>query len=118
MSHRFESRRAVAAAALLCAACVAGAFTGCRTQDEASDNERDCRLICSKYKQCFDAEYPVEACFTQCDERAGVDLDFEFFVDRCSTCMLDHPCNEASQFCMRGCAEVVGVDAPPPPVET
>lgn len=85
---------------------------GCREQSEAWDNEKDCGEICNRYEECFEPGYDIEACVDSCYARATEDLDYEFAVDRCASCMgdFDQTCRELDQGrCLDRCEVVLGL---------
>lgn len=81
----------------------------CRTQSESWDNRVDCDTICDRYSACFNPTFDVESCEDRCFDRAQVDYDFEFQVDRCSTCMRDLTCELIDLTeCREDCAPITG----------
>lgn len=67
----------------------------------------DCNTICTRYKDCFDGAYDVEACADRCRSKAESTTNFYRSVDTCEACMTDRACVSATFTCGTDCSEVV-----------
>jgi hypothetical protein len=75
---------------------------GCSEVDEAFD----CQQICSRYADCFDAQYDVEACRNRCESNADTEDGFAAKADACETCLDDRSCT-GSFACTSECVGIV-----------
>ncbi|MBI5547651.1 MAG: hypothetical protein HY901_27530 [Deltaproteobacteria bacterium] len=91
--------RTFAAAAFLTAL----AFPACGSIDAAVD----CHSICSRYSDCYDADYDVGACESRCRDHSSDDADYRHLADQCNACISDRACPAASFNCATECLSVV-----------
>lgn len=90
----------------LAAAMMASVCGGCDTVDRI-DSRIDCRQICSRYAECFDENYNVDECMTNCRNEANTDENYEAKVDSCENCIDDASCASATFGCADACVDVV-----------
>jgi hypothetical protein len=83
-------------------AIVLGGAAGCSEVDEAFD----CQQICSRYSDCFDANYDVAACRNRCESNADNEAGFADKADACETCLDDRSCS-GSFACTSECIGIV-----------
>lgn len=68
-------------------------------------SDYDCRVICDRYKDCFDSDYDADSCFNRCDANASGDNATAERANECQACIEDRSCSESF-----GCAtECVGI---------
>lgn len=67
----------------------------------------DCNAICTKYRDCADADYDVSACTDDCREAAADSEAFEDKADDCQECVDDRSCVGAAFGCASECAGIV-----------
>lgn len=89
--------------ARLGAALTALALAACAPIDQALD----CQTVCTRYKDCFNGSYDVDACADRCRSRAANDKDTANAVNRCEACIDDRACASATFNCAGDCANVV-----------
>lgn len=75
---------------------------GCSEVDERFD----CAQICSRYSDCFDASYDVDACTNRCESKADTEQGFADKADTCETCLDDRSCS-GSFACTSECVGIV-----------
>jgi hypothetical protein len=73
---------------------------------EKADEAFDCGSICSRYKDCSDADYDATACADRCRDSAAADESFSDQADMCETCIDDKSCT-GSFACAAECANIV-----------
>lgn len=65
----------------------------------------DCNAICSRYSECFDKDYDVSACTSNCRDKADESQDYADKASACESCIDDKSCSGAF-----GCAsECLGI---------
>ena len=79
------------------------ALLGCGPIDSALD----CHAICSRYSDCYDASYDVDACETRCRNHSSDDTDYRHLADQCSACIDDRACPTATFSCGSECVSIV-----------
>ena len=67
----------------------------------------DCNTICTRYKQCFSADYDASACASRCRDRASKDSSVATSINRCEACIDDRACASATFNCVSDCGNVV-----------
>ena len=77
-------------------------LAGCSVFDAVSD----CRNICTRYRDCFDANYGVQSCEERCRDNANADKDYYRKVDNCDACIGNKTCS-TSFTCGAACIGVV-----------
>jgi hypothetical protein len=98
-------------ATLLAAAFMAGIVTmattlanGCGTADEIFD----CQSVCSRYHDCYDASYDVDACRQRCRTASENNPSVREDADQCEACIGDKSCLSATFNCSGSCSTIVG----------
>jgi hypothetical protein len=81
----------------------AAAAPGCG----AADRLYDCNAICTKYKDCVDANYDVGACRDRCQDNAADSEAYEDQADECQACVDDRSCAGAVFGCSSECVGIV-----------
>ena len=84
------------------AATLVAGSAGCSEVDERFD----CAQICSRYSDCFDANYDVGACRNRCESNADNEPGFADKADSCETCLDDRSCS-GSFACTSECIGIV-----------
>ena len=79
------------------------AWAGCG----AVQNAVDCNGICNRYKTCFDANYDVGKCESNCRDNANSNKDYMNNVEACNSCIDDKSCASATFNCAGPCTTVV-----------
>lgn len=82
---------------------VAAYGAGCSEVEHAYD----CHHICSRYSECFDSGYDVDACETKCKDNADKDSSFADKADDCQSCEDDKSCAGATFECGAQCVGIV-----------
>lgn len=67
----------------------------------------DCHSICTKYRDCADADYDVSECTSRCEDRASDSEAFEDKADECQECVDDRSCVGAAFGCATECFGIV-----------
>jgi hypothetical protein len=81
----------------------AASSTGC----DSAERIYDCSSICTKYRDCADANYDVSGCTDECRENAANSESFEDKADRCQECVDDKSCVGAAFQCATECVGIV-----------
>jgi hypothetical protein len=76
---------------------------GCGT----TDNVFDCQSVCSRYHDCYDADYDVGKCRSSCRSRSENDSSVRAAADQCEACIGDKSCLSATFSCAVPCASIV-----------
>lgn len=79
---------------------------GCGAAEEI-DQELDCKTICDRYADCFDEDYDVEECQSNCSQKAEQDRDHADKVNACEACIDDRSCSEGTFKCTTKCVGIV-----------
>ena len=82
------------------------AVVGVGCADEI-DRVTDCQDICSRYSDCFDDSYDVDACRNRCRDSAADSENFDQRVDNCENCLDDRSCSSATFTCTTQCVGIV-----------
>ena len=86
------------------AASFAFGFVGCGEADKVFD----CHNICDDYKRCYDANFDVGACRSECKREADNSANFESRADGCSSCINNQASCTAKTFnCATQCAGII-----------
>lgn len=88
-----------------CALLVCG-FAGCGAADEV-ESQVDCLDICQRYSDCFDSDYDVSECQSECEGKVDEDESFLEDVSGCDNCIDDRSCSEGAFACTDDCAGIV-----------
>jgi hypothetical protein len=67
----------------------------------------DCHSICSRYSDCWDANYDVGACEARCRTHSSTDTAYRHDADQCSACINDRACTTVAFNCTLQCVSVV-----------
>jgi hypothetical protein len=78
------------------------AFNGCGRVDEIFD----CQSVCSRYRDCYQADYDVSACRSSCRSRSQDDPVVRSAADDCEACIGGKSCLSATFSCP-SCSNVV-----------
>jgi hypothetical protein len=79
-------------------------FTSC---DEA-DTAFDCHNICDDYKRCYDSNFDVGSCRSECREEADRSANFEARADGCASCVNNQDSCASKTFnCTTQCAGIL-----------
>jgi hypothetical protein len=89
---------------LLVATTMAGfaGIHGCGTADAIFD----CQAVCSRYAECYDANYDVDKCRSNCRTASANDPSVRNRADECHACIEDKSCVGAFS-CTSSCATIV-----------
>ncbi len=79
-----------------------GSF-GCDSVDAAFD----CSSVCSRYSECFDADYDVSACRDRCRTSSANDSSVRARADACEACINGMSCVGATFSCSQDCSAIV-----------
>jgi hypothetical protein len=74
---------------------------------DSIDTAFDCQAVCSRYRDCFNASYDVDACRSSCRTRAASDPNVKGAADTCQACIDDKSCASATFSCGSSCASIV-----------
>ena len=97
-------RRIVTQCLLFCAVVLASlAPLSC----DAVDTAFDCESVCSRYRDCYDANYDVDHCRQSCRSRAANDPNVKGAADTCEACIGDKSCVSATFQCGSSCSSIV-----------
>jgi hypothetical protein len=102
MTTMKKLRSAFALAVCLGGSMAAGAFIGCDKVDEAFD----CQSVCSRYRDCFDKNYDVGKCRSDCRDNSDKNSSFRQKADACEKCISDRSCT-GSFACAAECVGIV-----------
>jgi hypothetical protein len=67
----------------------------------------DCQSVCQRYKDCFDADYDVGKCRSDCRDAAEKDATVRAKADACEACIDEMSCTSAVFNCTQNCAAIV-----------
>jgi hypothetical protein len=79
---------------------------GCDAADEI-EAEIDCRSVCDRYSECFDADYDVSACQNECENSIDNWSLSQGDLDECDGCIGDRSCADATFSCTTECLSIV-----------
>ena len=71
------------------------------------DNAIDCNTVCDRYRDCYNADYDVDACASRCREASSKDSDYQSKADKCDTCIGPKSCIAATFACSVECGSIV-----------
>jgi hypothetical protein len=79
-------------------------FTSCDEADEAFD----CHNICDDYKRCYDSNFDVGSCRSECRKEADRSQNFEARLDGCSSCVSNQESCASKTFnCATQCTGII-----------
>ena len=67
----------------------------------------DCQDVCSRYRDCYDANYDVGACRDRCRENAEDSAAKRAKADACESCIGDKSCLSATFSCAGDCSSIL-----------
>jgi len=67
----------------------------------------DCNAVCNRYKECYQSDYDVGTCRSNCRANADRDPNVRAKADACESCIDDKSCLSASFSCSTECAGIV-----------
>ncbi len=82
------------------------AILGCSAADPIT-NAITCNDVCSRYSECFNADYDIDGCTDRCENDATSDEDKERRLEMCDSCIDDRSCAESFVNCSDDCAGIV-----------
>lgn len=71
-----------------------------------SEEKRDCRQVCERYRECVSPDFDADACRDKCATKVD-DRDFVAQLDHCATCIESRTCSEATASCLLPCLGIV-----------
>ena len=74
---------------------------------DSLDTAFDCESVCSRYRDCYDANYDVGRCRESCRSRAASDPNVKGAADTCEACIGDMSCVSATFQCGSSCSSIV-----------
>jgi hypothetical protein len=77
--------------------------SSCDTIDAAFD----CNAVCTRYRDCFDHNYDVATCRSNCRAAAARDPNQRAKADACASCIDDQSCAAATFTCSTQCVGIV-----------
>jgi hypothetical protein len=89
---------------------VGGLFAGLATSTvgcDAADEIFDCQAVCSRYRDCYDANYDVGKCRSNCRAASDNDSSVRSKADQCEACIGDKSCISATFACGASCGAIV-----------
>jgi len=67
----------------------------------------DCQAVCTRYKDCYQADYDVTGCRNRCRDNASRDSNARMKADACESCIGDKSCLSATFSCSTECGGIV-----------
>ena len=74
---------------------------------DSVDAAFDCQAVCSRYHDCYDQSYDVDACRSRCRTNAANDSSVRQAADTCESCIGDKSCLSATFNCGASCGQIV-----------
>jgi hypothetical protein len=87
----------------VCALFVGLFAAGCDDAEEAFD----CQQVCSRYQDCYDANYDVGACRARCRTASDNNPSIRNDANQCEACMDDMSCASTIFNCAAPCSSIV-----------
>ena len=78
----------------------------CGAADEV-ESHIECDAICEKYADCYDSDYDIEECASDCRAEFDEDADYLDKIDACDSCIEDKSCSESTFECTDECVGIV-----------
>ena len=78
-------------------------LTGCGAADAAFD----CQAVCSRYKDCYDPNYDVAKCRSDCRADSANNPAIRNDADQCEACIGGMSCLSATFNCASTCGSIV-----------
>jgi hypothetical protein len=88
---------------MVTAVAVLGGIDACGTADEIFD----CQSVCSRYADCYDPSYDVDACRSRCRTASEKNSSVRSNADQCNACIGDKSCLSATFSCGGVCGSIV-----------
>ena len=63
----------------------------------------DCQAVCTRYRDCYKADYDVDGCRSRCHSTAAT----KQAADTCEACIGDMSCLSATFNCSGSCGQIV-----------
>ena len=76
---------------------------GCGAVDEIFD----CQSVCSRYRDCYNADYDVDSCRQRCRTNSENDPSVRSAANTCEACIGDKSCLSATFNCGASCGAIV-----------
>lgn len=67
----------------------------------------DCQQVCSRYADCYDPNYDIDACRSRCRTASEKDPSVRSDADQCNACIGDKSCLAATFSCGAVCGTIV-----------
>lgn len=80
---------------------------GCSEATDEVTNTISCGEVCTRYSDCFDADYDIEGCIDRCEDDADASENKERRLEMCDACIDDRSCTEATFDCTSECVGIV-----------
>jgi len=72
-----------------------------------ADAAFDCQAVCSRYADCYDANFNVSKCREDCRTASKNDPEIRRKADACEACIGDKSCISATFACGTDCASII-----------
>lgn len=92
---------------LLVAALVVALAPACSSTVDEVTNTIDCRSVCQRYADCFNADYDVDGCTDKCQNSADSSDERQRKLKLCSDCIDERSCSSATFNCADNCIGIV-----------
>lgn len=79
----------------------------CSEAADEIESQIECPQICKKYSECFDKDYDVDECSSDCKREFDKDPDYINKIDACHSCIEDKSCSESTFSCADECVGIV-----------
>jgi len=83
------------------------ALTGCSDPIQAIDQSVDCHDICTRYRDCYDANYNVDACRSRCENYVHGDGGHGDQANQCDMCLDPRSCTTVAFACGSQCVNII-----------
>ena len=83
------------------------ALADCSSTVDQVTNNIDCRSVCKRYADCFNADYDVDGCSDKCEMSSDSAEERQRKLRACNACIGDRSCTEATFNCAADCAGIV-----------
>lgn len=80
---------------------------GCSEAADEIESQIDCPSICKKYSDCYDKDYDVEECSSDCKAKFDEDPEYINKIDACDSCIENKSCTESTFECADECIGIV-----------
>lgn len=86
---------------------LSAAVVGCSEAADEIESQIDCPSICKKYSDCYDKDYDVEECSSDCKAEFDKDPEYINKIDACDSCIENKSCSESTFQCADECLGIV-----------